>query len=345
MVRRAEQTGVWEAMPDVVVAPTVGITIEDSVKAFLTHCEATSGANLQAPTISKYRTAVERLTDWCDESGYTHISEIDQSVLVAFKDSWAEWAISPQTTANYITRLKVFGEWLVERDYWPQNFAKKLKNPKNYEHTERQPFTDEQMEAILQTARTVELDVQQPVSNEDLETFILMMRHAGMAIGDVALLEKSEIVGDEVRYYRNKTRRQKSRILVIVPLPKWLLDRLKQIELKQGEYYFCYGSDHLVSACSGWHKRLRQVFDAVGISRCESHRFRHTFATKMLTRKVALPGGGHGYIPVSVVARWLGHNEKTTIKYYSHWIKERQELASDLMRAVLTEDAANGVRV
>lgn len=339
LVKRAEKTGVWESSPDVETQPTSGIEIRDAVKAFLAHCESSSGSNLLGPTVSKYRTAVERLLDFCDESGYTNISEVNQSVLIGFKDSWAEWEIGPQTAANYIMRLKVFGEFLVERDWWPVNYASKLKNPTNYQHTERLPFSDDEMDRILKAARTVELDVQQPVTNEDLETFILLMRHTGMAICDAALLRVDEIVGDEVRYFRKKTRRQESQILVVVPLPAWLLERLKNIKPSKG-YFFCYGSTHLVSACSGWHKRLRQVFTEAGIEKCESHRFRHTFATKMLSRKVALPGGGFGYIPVSVVARWLGHaNERTTVRYYSHWVVERQELASDLMRAVYAEDA------
>lgn len=338
LVKRAEKIGKWEITPDVETQASTGIEIKDAIKAFLVHCAAESGGNVVGVTVSKYRTAVERLQDFCDESGYTRISEADRSVLIAWKDTWAEWGIGPGTTGNYITIAKVFGEFCVERNWWPRNYASDLKNPTNYQHTERLPFADDEMERILNAARAVELDVQQPVSNEDLETFILMMRHTGMAICDVTLLQQTEIIGDEVRYFRKKTRRQANRILVVVPLPEWLLKRLKRIKPTNG-YYFCYGSTHLISACSGWHKRLRQVFNSAEIQRCESHRFRHTFATKMLTRKVSLPGGGHGYIPVSVVARWLGHaNERTTIKYYSHWIKERQELASDLMRAVYRED-------
>jgi integrase len=340
LVKRAEKLGKWEVSPDVAAQPTPGVEIREAVETFLIQRESKSGSNLLPPTVSKYRTAVERLRDWCDESGYTHIGEINRSVLVAFKDSWAEWKIGSLTTANYITRLRVFGEFCLERDWWPKNWAKYLSVPANALHTERQPFSAEQMKAILDAARSVELDAQQPVTKSELETFILVMRHTGMAIADAALLEKKEIVGDEVRYFRKKTRRQSNKILVVVPLPKWLLKRLNEIPLKNGKYFFCHGSDNLVSACSGWHKRLRQVFDVAGIERCESHRFRHTFATDMLSRKVALPGGGHGYIPVSVVARWLGHsNEKTTLKYYSHWVKERQETASALMRAIHAQDS------
>jgi site-specific recombinase XerD len=52
--------------------------------------KSTSGNNLLAPTVSKYRTAIERLLDWCDESGYTSMAEITKPVLIAYKDAWAE---------------------------------------------------------------------------------------------------------------------------------------------------------------------------------------------------------------------------------------------------------------
>lgn len=311
LVKRAVKKGHWETLDarGTGERPSGGVSVRAAATAFLKNCKSASGSNLLPPTVSKYRTAVERLLDFCDESGYDYMSELDKTALVGFKDSWSEWQIGPQTTANYITRLKVFGEFAVERNWWEKNFAKELKNPKDYEHTERQPFSDHEMDAILSAARTVDLDVQQPVTNFELETFILVMRHTGMAICDTALLQRPEIVKDEVRYFRKKTRRQKKQVLVVVPIPGWLLERLNRLGrergLHNGKYYFCHGSAHLVSATSGWHKRLQQVFTKAGIERCESHRFRHTFATKMLSRKVALPGGGHGYIPVSVVARWL----------------------------------------
>ncbi|MGA8593160.1 MAG: tyrosine-type recombinase/integrase [Bryobacteraceae bacterium] len=334
-VKRAENTGKWEVAPDADPKASTGIEIRDAVQAFLNHCTAESGSNVADVTVSKYRTAIGRFQEFCDEAGYTRISEVDRSVLIAWKDTWAEWGIGPGTTGNYIMITKVFGGFCLERNWWPRNFASDLKNPTNYQHTERLPYTDDEMEAILEAARTVELDVQQPITNEELETFILMMRHTGMAICDVALLRESEIVGDEVRYFRKKTQRQANRILVVVPLPAWLLDQLKRIKTTNG-YYFCPGSPHLISITRRWHNRLSQVFGAAGIEKCESHRFRHTFATKMLMRRIP----GVGYIPVSVVARWLGHaNEKTTIRYYSHWIAERQERASDLMRAIHREDA------
>jgi integrase len=47
------------------------------------------------------------------------------------------------------------------------------------------------------------------------------------------------------------------------------------------------------------------------------HKFRHTFAARLLSKRV----------PVENVSKILGHSStKVTILHYSPWIKERQEL-------------------
>jgi integrase len=145
------------------------------------------------------------------------------------------------------------------------------------------PYTDEEMTAILEAAQTVKLNVQQKVTNWELETIIPLMRHSGMAIIDAALLHDREIVGDQLIYYRKKTFRTKHKIEVVFPLPEFLLERLKQMKkagLHQGGYYFCRGSFKNVTDV--WHKRLSLVFKAANVQSGTSHRFRHTFATYWL---------------------------------------------------------------
>jgi integrase len=65
---------------------------------------------------------------------------------------------------------------------------------------------------------------------------------------------------------------------------------------------------------------LRTVFDKAcvrhSMSEMLSHRFRHTFAVEML-----LAGMG-----TEQVSKLLGHKTlRTTEKYYSAWVKERQQ--------------------
>ena len=160
------------------------------------------------------------------------------------------------------------------------------------------------------------------------------MRYGGMAIADASLLQDREIVGDQPIYYRKKTRRNKHRIKVVFPLPEFLLERLtqmKQAGLHQGCYYFCVGS--IDNATDVWHKRLATVFAVAEVKGGHPHRFRHTFATYWLSTRIQFATGDWGYTPLSVVSKWLGHaSEATTRRYYSHWIRQREDEASAIAR-------------
>jgi len=82
-------------------------------------------------------------------------------VLDRYREKWHKWGIGPQTAANYIVRLRKLGKFLVSREWWKKNYALDLEYPEDFEHTERQPFTDEEMTAILEAARTVKVNHQQ----------------------------------------------------------------------------------------------------------------------------------------------------------------------------------------
>jgi integrase len=333
-VKTAERLGRWLRTEVDDEAASKAPTIQLAIDAYIARLKSKSGRNLLDPTVAKHRTTVQRLADFAKEEGLQCIDQINFDVLDRFRDRWDAWKIGPQTAANYIVRLRKMGKFFVQKEWWKKNHALDLEYPEDFEHTERQPYTDDEMKTILEAARTVKLHGQQEVSHFELETFILLMRYAGTAIIDAALLQDREIVGDQLIYYRRKTRRSKHKVKVVFPLPEFLLDRLKQIKkngLHQGRYFFCRGS--VDNATDVWHKRLAFVFEKAKVPDAEPHRLRHTFATYWLSTKIQFPTGDWGYTPLSVVSRWLGHaSEATTRRYYSHWIKQREDEASTIAR-------------
>jgi integrase/recombinase XerD len=163
------------------------------------------------------------------------------------------------------------------------------------------------------------------VNNEELECFILAQRYGALAIADASLLKMAEIVGDEIRYFRKKRRRSAKKQLVVVPLPAFVIAKLRALPVLQGKYLFCHGSEHLVSATDTWQSRLRQVFEVAGIENGESHRFRHTFAHDLLTRTPS--------VPLGLVSRFLGHASiKTTERHHSHFLEDRIQVAINVLR-------------
>jgi integrase/recombinase XerD len=80
--------------------------------------------------------------------------------------------------------------------------------------------------------------------------------------------------------------------------------------------------------------RLRDLFDAAGIvkgpTNAVSHRFRDTFAVKLLERGTSIES-------VSVL---LGHKSiRITEKHYSPWVRSRQEALEVEMKNVWKGDA------
>lgn len=320
MVVKAEETGRWGAVEEAEpVVPVEGYSIRDAVSAFLVDVSDVRGRGLSSPTLTKYRTVLKRLVTFTTGRGVLTLNKLDFRQLDAFRRTWPT---GPLATKQNITRLRAFLAYCIKHRWIEENAALEMECPRDVV-IEREPYTEAQMTAMLEAARTIKLESQRALSNDEIELFILVMRYSGISISDCALLEKSELRGDEIRLYRNKTRRNAKRVLVVVPLPPAILERLRKLPLQQGRYYFCHSLDTIDAQVAAWTRRLNYVFRAARITKAGSHRLRHTFATDLLTKGVS----------IELVSRWLGHSSvKITQDHYSHWIEDRVQAASDILR-------------
>jgi len=83
---------------------------------------------------------------------------------------------------------------------------------------------------------------------------------------------------------------------------------------------------------------LRLVFDRAGVKHGQqemlSHRLRHSFAVELL-----LAG-----VPIEQVGKLLGHKTvRTTERYYSAWVKERQRETRDRGETGVDKDGITGL--
>jgi integrase len=320
MAVAAEARGMWVDVGSSEQVPTSSKSVADAVDEFLSDRRDIKGMNLADSTLVKYQTVLNRLVTFGARTGRLYVKDFGFVALSEFKQTWVTGTIA---TRNNIIRLRVFFEFCRKYEWITDNPANTLELPPKGA-VEREPFTPEEMTAILEASRTITLDTRQPVTNRELETFILVMRHSGISISDAALLQRSELKGDEIRLYRKKTTRSAKRVLVVVPLPPDVVERLKELPLKNDSYFFAHGKPTLLTQTFTWGRRLKYVFKAAGITHDPgSHRFRHTFATDLLTK---------GY-SIERVSRWLGHASiKTTQEHYSHWVEDRIQAASNELR-------------
>lgn len=319
MTVEAEERGSWSSHIVISEESPKILSIQHVTSAFLDDCRSDKGRNLASPTLIKYVTLLKRLEAFCDKHGVASLPDITFEQLRAFRETWPT---GPLATAHHINRLRTFYQFCVEHEWCQKNLAKQLKTPRGHV-VEREPYTDLEMEEILEAARTIKLDPQQEATNFEIETFILTMRYSGIAISDCALLQTPELRGDEIRLYRKKMERHEKRVLVVVPIPLFVLERLRSLPLNHGKYFFCHGEPILAPAVEAWRKRLAMVFKHANIANAGSHRFRHTFAYDLLTKHVS----------IEIVSRFLGHSDiKTTIKHYSHFLEKRIQANSDVLR-------------
>ena len=127
---------------------------------------------------------------------------------------------------------------------------------------------------------------------------------------------------DLLKDNNNLTRveRNKTGTGVFVPLPPAVAEMLRALPNDHPDYFF-WNPDRMkktsvVCVFGDW---LRAVFDKAGVTHGReemlSHRFRHTFAVENLLANM----------PIERVSILLGHKTiRTTEKYYSAWVNERQ---------------------
>ena len=183
------------------------------------------------------------------------------------------------------------------------------------------PYTGEEMQAILAACSNY-TDTYGRVGwqAKRVKAFALLMRYSGLRIRDTAQLAIERIDGGGKLFLYT----QKSGTPVYLPLPRAVLQALKQFPHANERYYFWSGTSTPAAVAGSWNKILGRVFTAASIRGGHSHRFRDTFAVELLKQGV----------PLERVSILLGHSPlRITEKHYAPWVRERQEqLEQDILR-------------
>jgi integrase len=95
--------------------------------------------------------------------------------------------------------------------------------------------------------------------------------------------------------------------------------------MKGYEYFFWSGEGNPKSCVGDWQRTFRRLGVVAGVH-IHAHRWRHTFATQLLSKGV----------PVSEVAAILGNSPRIIEKHYSQWIQARQDSLNAAVRETWT---------
>jgi integrase len=104
-----------------------------------------------------------------------------------------------------------------------------------------------------------------------------------------------------------------------------LIEQLALVRGTSEDYFSWSGEGKLKSSVGNWQRGLKRLFRLANIPDGCAHRVRHSFAKRYLDSGVAPER-------LSVL---MGHrNAAITMRYYAHWLRERQEQLETDVRLV-----------
>jgi integrase/recombinase XerD len=285
-------------------------TVTEAKDGFLSECK---NRELSDHTIYKYQLLLSRLESTAAQNGLLQIKELNTDFLRLFRSHWTHRGTS---ALKRLEELRAFFRFCRENGWISDNPAVNLKPPR-FDEPPREPFTEEEMERIERACS----NLRGTPHRLQLKVLVRLLIDTGLRIGDVVNLQQDKIVQGQLR-----VRTEKTGTPVCIPLTNALLSQLDSVQPSNG-FYFWTGESKLKSRIGNWQRSLKRLFRAAGVDNGFAHRFRHTFAKRLLVG-----------IPPERVAILLGHSSPTiTLKYYMRWVKERQD---QLERDVLTLHAA-----
>ncbi len=155
------------------------------------------------------------------------------------------WKDGPRSSAKKLERLRAFFRFGMKRKWTTENPAGELKAPR-ITLCPTLPYTREEMVKIL--AATDEYLNEMPkhgkANGRRIRGLVLLLRYSGMRISDAVNLRASQIKGNRLFLYTQKTG-----VPVNAILPEFVVKALETTPKVNDECYFWSGTGKLDSAC------------------------------------------------------------------------------------------------
>ena len=304
----------WE-IADRRTASSARKAISEGWQEFLVDIQA---RNLHESTIRKYKVLELQTQSDAKERGIQFLDEFTLPSISHFRSTWQD---APRTSAKKLERLRSFFDFALKRKWVPDNPATELKPPK-VTLCPTLPFTREEMQRIVAAVDTYEdeIDERGSLNAQRLLSFVLLLRYAGLRIGDITRLRRDQVQGNKLFLYTQKTG-----VAVNTILPNPVAYALERTPTVTATHFFWDGRQLIEITIGSWRRRLAKLFELATVTGGHPHRFRDTCAVELL-----LTG-----VPIERVSILLGHQSvRITEKHYAPWVRSRQEqLEADLTNA------------
>ncbi|MGH9727130.1 MAG: tyrosine-type recombinase/integrase [Candidatus Acidiferrales bacterium] len=284
--------------------------------------ESMKARQLKSATIGKYDLLFRGLLAFVAARGLRLMSELNAETLHQFRAGWKE---QNMTAVKKLDRLKAFANFAVGIGWLPSSPARRIRPPK-VRVKQTMPFSDDEMTRMMAAVEKM-LDEVHPAGRANLQrlrSFILFLRFTGLRIGDATACPVERLASTKLTLNTQKTGQH-----VHIALPDFVIRALELTPQVSERFWFWSGNGRIESASTGWQRRLLALGAKAKVARLRAHRFRDTFAVKLL-----LDGA-----PLERVSILLGHSSiRVTEKHYSPWIRARQEQAEADVRSSWRSD-------
>jgi integrase len=283
------------------------ITVAQTQERFIADQES---RGLSVETIAKSRLL---LTELADYFGSKNLSNITSDDLSRFRETWK---VQPSTARKKLERLRSFFKFCVGRKWISDNPASALRPPKEVS-IEKKPYEKAELERIAWAIPLFPRNgIYGEANCERIRAFVAVLRWTGLRIRDVVQLQKSAIRGDFIVLRTHKNQKP-----IKLPLHPEIKEALAEVG-NGSEYFFWSGLGNPKSCVGDWQRTFRRLSAIAGVH-IHAHRWRHTFATDLLSKGV----------PVSEVAAILGNSTRIVEKHYAQWIQSRQDALEKAVKA------------
>ncbi len=289
------------------------ISIAQAKTEFIASCKAKGN---KESTLVYQRKLVQDLVDFCKDKNLWKLKDVDAAEVGRFRDSWTQGSAMRAKKQKVLTQLF---KWATVRKLIAENPTLGLETIK-IKRRKTDPFTKDEMRAILRALSDYQGD------QEALRVEVFTLRYTGFRGEDAACLPTDALDGDHIKVETGKTDEV---VWILAPVAA---AALRSIKPKTKDYFFWTGESARATARGVLYRKMKRLFKLAGIKNAHPHRFRDTFACELLQQGV----------PIKDVSMMLGHQSVVvTEKYYSKWVRGRQEaLDAQVTRAMGADQIA-----
>jgi integrase/recombinase XerD len=227
-----------------------------------------------------------------------------------------QWAMAPSSTSKKLERLRSFFNFCVDRHWITSSPAKGMKGAKETA-IDKKPYEASELEKIAWAIPLFPIKgIYGEKNRERIGAFVAVLRWTGLRIRDVVQLKWSTIADGYITLRTHKNGKP-----VRLPVHQEIDTSLSKLPTHT-EYIFWSGEGNPKSCVGDWQRTFRRLDRLAGVH-IHAHRWRHTFATDLLSKGV----------PVSEVAAILGNSPRIVERHYSQWIQSRQTAIDSAVKA------------